>query len=856
MIPVRLSLRNFMCYRDNVPALDFAGIHVACLSGDNGNGKSAILDAITWALWGEARAKSDDDLIHTGRSEMEVEFEFDVGDVRYRVLRKRARPRPGRAGQTLLELNLGSDGGFQAITGNSVRDTQRKITEILRMDYPTFINSAFLLQGRADEFTVKIPSQRKQVLAEILGLSFYDELEERARGRAREAERDESVLTSAIKEMDEELAHKGEYEEELRSKQAELAMLESEVRKQEAQVAGLRQAKKSLEDKRSQLRETEGRIAEAQRELAEAEAQAAAHRKRLQEYEVLLSKSKEIKAGYAELLSTRQENNRLSAIQTQLLDIMRRRRELEQKIEAAKRELVAEQRVLMSSTAQNEAKAQARPSLEEELAKAKLRLEELAQQETELKQKREKAVELSNAIHGLQLANEQLKTAMKELKEKIDLLGQGQDRCPLCETELGEDGRRSIQDKYQTEGLAKKEFYRSNEKDREEKVKEYNALQREIDSDEARLRKGREAAHASVVRLDKDMQDARKAAQDLIEHRKRLAEVEATLAKGDYAAHEQASLHALTKEEAELGYDPESHQRLSRRLTELEQYDALSERLKEAERLVPQEREALQRAETAMARWHSAGEEALQRQKSLSEELAALPQVEARLRGAEETLHDLQRRQNQALEARGAIQQKLSHCATLEIAKTEKAAALSKAIHDKSLYEELAVAFGKKGIQALIIEAALPEIEEEANRLLARMTDNRMHVKIETQRDTRKGDTIETLDIKISDELGTRSYEMFSGGEAFRINFALRIALSKLLARRAGAPLPTLVIDEGFGTQDGTGRYKLVEAINSIQDDFKRIIVVTHIEELRDAFPVRIEVTKTAEGSTFSVSMV
>ncbi len=177
------------------------------------------------------------------------------------------------------------------------------------------------------------------------------------------------------------------------------------------------------------------------------------------------------------------------------------------------------------------------------------------------------------------------------------------------------------------------------------------------------------------------------------------------------------------------------------------------------------------------------------------------------------------------------------------------------ASREKGVYEELGAAFGKKGIQALIIETVLPEIEEEANRLLSRMTDNRMHIKMETQRayKTRKGEE-ETLDINISDELGTRRYEMYSGGEAFRINFALRIALSKLLARRAGAPLPTLIIDEGFGTQDSGGREKLVEAINSIQDDFEKILVITHIEELKDAFPVRIEVTKTAEGSMIEVS--
>ncbi len=202
----------------------------------------------------------------------------------------------------------------------------------------------------------------------------------------------------------------------------------------------------------------------------------------------------------------------------------------------------------------------------------------------------------------------------------------------------------------------------------------------------------------------------------------------------------------------------------------------------------------------------------------------------------------------------GSVKGKLERCSELEIKKREKERLLVQTSREEKIYRDLAQAFGKKGIQALLIEMALPEIEAEANRLLGRMTDNRMHVKIETQRETKKGNVIETLDINISDELGTRNYEMFSGGEAFRINFAIRIALSKLLARRAGAPLPTLVIDEGFGTQDSAGLEKLKEAINSIQDDFDKIIVITHIEELKDAFPTRIDVIKTAQGSTLSIS--
>ncbi len=139
------------------------------------------------------------------------------------------------------------------------------------------------------------------------------------------------------------------------------------------------------------------------------------------------------------------------------------------------------------------------------------------------------------------------------------------------------------------------------------------------------------------------------------------------------------------------------------------------------------------------------------------------------------------------------------------------------------------------------------------------MTDGRMNVRFETQREkvsAKKDDaaTIETLDIVISDELGPRNYEMYSGGEAFRVNFAVRIALSKLLARRAGARLQTLVIDEGFGSLDSTGRERLVEAINAVQDQFEKILVITHIDELKDMFPVRIDIVKTGGGSSIFVN--
>jgi exonuclease SbcC len=154
----------------------------------------------------------------------------------------------------------------------------------------------------------------------------------------------------------------------------------------------------------------------------------------------------------------------------------------------------------------------------------------------------------------------------------------------------------------------------------------------------------------------------------------------------------------------------------------------------------------------------------------------------------------------------------------------------------------------------MIIETSVPELERSANELLARMTEGRMAVRIETQREIKSGELREALDIIISDELGTRPYDLYSGGESFRINFAIRIALSRLLAHRAGAQLRSLYIDEGFGTQDAVGREQLVAAINSIQEDFDLILVITHIDEMKEAFPVRIEVSKTPQGSKFELN--
>jgi exonuclease SbcC len=274
----------------------------------------------------------------------------------------------------------------------------------------------------------------------------------------------------------------------------------------------------------------------------------------------------------------------------------------------------------------------------------------------------------------------------------------------------------------------------------------------------------------------------------------------------------------------------------------------------EALKLMAQEKENAARSQEVITGINSRLAADSQLQKQLAAQLSAFPEMSNKLVLAEAEFKRLTEEQKSARERLAVLKEQLKRLAELEKRSAEKRKSLAEAAENESLYRQLAQIFGKKGIQAMLIETALPEIEDEANRLLSRMTDGRMTLTIEPLKPTKKGELSETLDIKIADELGTRNYEMFSGGEAFRIDFSIRIALSRLLARRAGAPLPTLIIDEGFGTQDSDGIEKLKEAINSVQDDFQKILVITHIDELKDAFPTRIDVVKKADGSTIEVS--
>ena len=856
MIPSKLRMRNFMPYRGDMPPFSFAGMHTACICGDNGNGKSALIDAITWALWGKTRAKSDDDLIHLGETDMEVEFDFSVGEQLYRIIRKHSKPKRRQAsGQSSLDLLIADNYSFKVISGDRIAQTQQKIIDILNMDYDTFINSAFLRQGHADEFTKQPPAKRKEVLANILGLSLYDRLEEKTKELAKQQQMEKAQLENSIQEIDQELAQKPELEAALNKALSELSHLEQEIKEQHSRLNRLRQERELLEGKKLQLAQLDEHIAKTEEDLKRWHSQIDQRLQRIKEYQELIAQRRDIEEGYSQFIQARKLNEELNQKLQLLNKIKDRKSQLEKSIQKAQAGLLTEHAVVQSRISQLEASSQRLPQLKKEKSELDSEQSRLAQLEEELKRKRQQNQNLQTKVHELECRQERLEQEIKEIEEKLALLySQGSAKCPLCETEIGQDGLGVIKTKYDNDRYNKTASLQSEKTGLAEKKTELKEVEKEVQGLESGLNQDRSSLQGRVSIIIQAISEAEESGNKLSEERNLLTEIENRLAGKDFTKQEQEALNGLEEELASLKYDSSQHQQIGQRLATLEKYEQPKRKLEEAEKLLGWEQEEVAKAKEAAQELSHRLDTDSQKRHSLVSELSALPQLESNLVQAEAEYQAVTEKQKQAQEITGSLKGRMEHLLKQEIKKQEKKSQLEQVTKETKIYRDLAQAFGKKGIQAMLIEMALPDIETEANKLLGRMTDNRMHVKIETQRPSKKEELIETLDIIISDELGSRPYETFSGGEAFRIDFAIRIALSKLLAKRAGAPMPTLIIDEGFGTQDNAGLEKLKEAINSIQDDFDMIIVITHIEELKDAFPTRINVIKTAQGSTLEVS--
>ena len=861
MIPLHLKLSGFLSYRE--PAeVDFTGFHLACISGTNGAGKSSLLDAITWALFGQAR-KRDESLINLGSKAAEVAFTFAYEGNVYRVLRLLPRGKTG-----VLEFQVAEnarvdvpiplqDITWRPLTEHTGRETQKRIEDTLRLDYETFINVSFFLQGRADQFAQQPASRRKEILGSILGLEQWEVYRERAGERRKEVERQLDSIDGRLKEISDELGEEVQRKENLSRLEKELKRLGSLRQAQETALAALKEKRLALDKQVELVQRQEQSLQRLQDSAASLSTRLATKEKEKQAFAEVLKRADEINAAYSSWQEARLALEKWAETASRFHEQEKRRQPFLESISSTRARLEQERDALHNRKESEAARAVELIRLEKDLPVLQLQLQ---QAEAGSGQKISIETELNTCreqVAALTAENRSLKAGMDELQERIDRLSSAEGAtCPLCGQALSPEHRDSTLEELQAQGKDQGDTYRANQATLKELAGRIPNLEKQV-SDLASVEKERLRLAAEAANLEGRLQGLRAQGQEWQESgAMRLPEVVRILESGDYAPEAKTSLAQLDAELASLGYDAAAHENARRLEQEGRGAEAELRTLESARTAIhPLEDEVsnlhnqLKELQAEIARQEAENTQAVS---ELAAQQASAPDISA----AQEELFKWQEEENRLHQEVGAARQKVR---VLDDLRTRQAA-LTEERESEALtagrYRALERAFGKDGVPALLIEQALPEIEEKANELLDRLSDGSMSVRFITQstyKDKKREDLKETLDIQLSDGAGVRDYELYSGGEAFRANFAIRLALAEVLASRKGARLQMLVIDEGFGSQDEQGRQRLVQSIRAVQDDFARVLVITHLDELKDAFPSRIEVEKGEGGSVVRV---
>lgn len=849
MLPIRLKVYNFLPYRDPEPLL-FDGIQLACLTGSNGAGKSSVLDAVTWVLWGEARAKTAFDLVHLGQSDMYVELDYHHQGAIYRVVRKLGGT-SSKPKSALDLLSIDTDGMLTSLNGTNLRETQRKISDMLHMDHKTFVSSAYLQQGKADAFTVMQPADRKKLLSDILGIEQWSVYEDRAKEARKANETQLTAIQGRLQEIEVEISREFGVRTQLTLAQEAFVTAEARLKHTQERLATVQNAESILRDGLAQLDQNKRHISERENDIHEQQSKSQQCRDSIAQLQATLAEETTITEGYAQLLDVQQKNEQLNE---QLSAI----RPLEQRQNA----LIAD---ISKECAKLERELASVDSSIHELTQQQgidhsVRLQELAENIAQLNDAEKERTQLQADIKSitghrgeLQATQKQLERDGKERSARIETLKVMTDAtCPTCGQAMTPEHRDEMVYVWNEE----LESHRSSYRDAQQKTLDINAT---LKDNETRLSKISEALaklpylkqEEGKLQQAKDSSD--KAQKKMLDMSAKQQTLQTQLTTNDYCHAQRADLAKVEAQLQHITYNSADHEALKRAMQELRDYENSNRALDNAKKLLPKEQEILAGVEERLKRL-SHDLNTLQNDTATLE--ATLPVYEANLKEYRELNTQMKRDNGDFVNASNNVSNLKQELSAIE-AKKERRIVLEAERDAKTVlsaqYKELIAAFGKNGVPAMIIESAIPELEVTANDLLNRMSAGRMHLRLTTQTANQDGTLRETLDIEIADELGTRSYEMYSGGEAFRINFALRIALSKMLARRAGAHLQTLFIDEGFGTQDEDGRAKLVEAINTVQHEFDMILVITHMEDLRDSFPVHIVVEKTPRGSVWGL---
>ncbi len=780
-----LRLQNFRQHVDTL--IEFEN-GLTGIIGPNGAGKSTILEGIAWALYGNTAARGTRESIKfhgaQPRASVRAELDFELGPHRYRVVR----------GLTSAELFV--DGG-SAPVANSIGSVGQLIEQRLGMTSREFFTTYFTGQKDLAAMAAMGPADRGRFLSRVLGYDRLQKAQELARQKRGEVIAAIRALSQSMADADMLAAEVKEAQLLVRASEQALASASRALIEMEQLVA---QAEpRWRESERAQARDMELQTAiiraEAAIEAAEREAERAAH---------AVAESESVIAGIATVLA---ELAPLAALRAELQGLEERSRQ------AARRQALTEEIARLTTgvdtAAARLAQLSTAPTLRIEVQEALVEARAAATAATDAATaRRTDWVRDRQEVETRRQQKRDEYTDIKTQHEKLKELGPDAP-CPTCLRPLGASHAALLEElgdklellrveglyfKQRTEQLhAEPEDLRALDAARVEKDAVVRQLERkELKIEQALKEQAEKARELALLTAQRD------------ERVQAIAQLASEYDAAHHAAVQQsvAALSALeVRHAAAKGIADELPQRLIRRT------DAVVAR-------------AAARAGVAAAR-----EARLVHGFSPEAHAAALRDWELATQRRQDAAVVRAGAESDAGNAAGALARALTAAEqAAKVREQQRQLEMERRVHD-----ELDAAYGE--LRAELNARLRPELGEIAGSFLTDLTDDRYN---EFELD-------ENYDIILIG--GGVPRQVISGGEEDLANLVLRLAVSQLIAERSGQPFSLLVLDEVFGSLDDQRRANVVELLRRLQDRFEQVIVITHIDGVRDGLDRVLEVS-------------
>lgn len=199
-------------------------------------------------------------------------------------------------------------------------------------------------------------------------------------------------------------------------------------------------------------------------------------------------------------------------------------------------------------------------------------------------------------------------------------------------------------------------------------------------------------------------------------------------------------------------------------------------------------------------------------------------------------------------EKQAALKADLERLAQLEVDGRKKADEIKADKEQIEIQVILARAFGRDGIPQLLIDAAIPQIQDILTDLLSPL-EGQFNIQFATQKVLKSGKVSESLDIVVSDSMGSRDISSFSGGEQKMLRTILRLALAIFQAQRAGKKLEVFFVDEAFDALDRENAVRLLNILGKLQERFNQVFIVSHTDDLIGDLPNVVRLEKGNAGT-------